>query len=72
MTAQPCLCVPTVMQPAFISYGPEANAVALDDEERCVGENSVREEVIIGQGDPVTVEVHEGITDSEVTIASCK
>lgn len=65
------------MQPAFISHGPEVNAAALDDEDEdeeggCVGENLVREEVIVGQGDPVTVEVQEGITDSGVAIASCK
>ncbi|XP_017264727.1 A-kinase anchor protein 7 isoform X2 [Kryptolebias marmoratus] len=71
VTAQSCLCVPTVMQPAII-YGPDA--VSLDDEEEeeeeGVGESPVKQEVIMGLGDAVRVEVHEGIADSGVSIVS--
>lgn len=66
------------MQPAVISYGPEANAVVSDDDDEeeeggCagVGESLVKE-IIMGQGDEVKVEVHESITDSGVSVVSCK
>ncbi|XP_037541726.1 A-kinase anchor protein 7 isoform X2 [Nematolebias whitei] len=76
VTTQPCLCLPTVMQPAII-YGPEANAAVSDDEDDeeeggsgGVGESSVGEETVMGQGDEVKVEVHESVTDSGVSVVS--
>lgn len=82
VAVQSCVCSPalSVMQPASISYGGEANAVASDgkdEEERCTGgtetlvevEREMRQDkmIITTQVDAISLEVHGSITDPEIS-----
>lgn len=82
VAVQFCVCSAlSVMQPASISFGEEANAVASDgeddEEEGCTGMTKTLVEVerdmqqdkmiITSQVDAISLEVHESITDPEIS-----